>query len=287
VLEERSVVRAARRLHVTPSAVSNSLARLRHELDDPLVIKSGRGIVPTPRAAALAPVLERALRDVERAIGAATDPVATTREFTLAIADGGQVVQVPRLASELARAMPRARLRVVGIDTLLSSGGLAGTDVDVAIAALEDASPGVHLMPLYEERSVLVARRGHPSARTSIGKRVLARLRHVDVHVAPGRGYRGLAAAYAKLGVARDVALVVPSFVAAAAVVAKTDWVATLPESLVARFGPSFGIRALASVAPRVSLMLKLAWHERTEHDATMRAFRRLVASTVRAARTV
>jgi DNA-binding transcriptional LysR family regulator len=284
VVEERSVVRAARRLHVTPSAVSNSLARLRHVLDDPLVIKSGRGIVPTPRAAALAPVLDRALRDVERAIGGAVDPAATTRQLTLAIADGGQIVQVPRLASELARAMPRAQLRVVGIDTLLSSGGLAGTEVDVAIAALEDASAGVHLMPLYEERSVLVARRGHPCARAPVGKRALADLRHVDVHVAPGRGYRGLAAAYAKLGIARHVALVVPSFVAAAAVVAETDWVATLPERLVARFGRSFGIRALTSVAPRVSLTLKLAWHERTEHDPAMRAFRQLVASSVRAA---
>jgi DNA-binding transcriptional LysR family regulator len=287
VVEERSVVRAARRLHVTPSAVSNSLARLRHALGDPLVLKSGRGIVPTPRAAALAPVVDRALRDVERAIGGVTDPAVTTRRFTLAIADGGQIVQVPRLASELARAMPRAVLRVVGIDTLLSSGGLAGTEVDVAIAAIEDATPGVHLSPLYEERSVLVARRGHPLAGTSLAKRGLASLRHVDVHVAPGRGYRGLAAAYTKLGIARDVALVVPSFAAAAAVVAETDWVATLPESLVARFGKAFGIQPLASPAPRVSLMLKLAWHERIEHDPLMRAFRERVKSSVHAARYV
>jgi DNA-binding transcriptional LysR family regulator len=55
VLAERSVARAARRLHVTPSAVSNALARLRAALDDPLISRSGRGIVPTPRAAALAP----------------------------------------------------------------------------------------------------------------------------------------------------------------------------------------------------------------------------------------
>jgi len=68
VLAERSVVRAARRLHVTPSAVSNALARLRAALDDPLLIRSGRGIVPTPRAAALAPALARALRDLDQAV---------------------------------------------------------------------------------------------------------------------------------------------------------------------------------------------------------------------------
>src|SRR5262245_26987084 len=134
VLTERSVARAARRLHVTPSAVSNSLARLRVVLDDPLVVRHGRGIVPTPRAAALAPVLARLLEELGRAVQhEAPDPAATSREFTLAIADAGQLILGPQLAAEFAKAMPRARLRIVGIDTLLSSGGLAGTEVDLAV----------------------------------------------------------------------------------------------------------------------------------------------------------
>src|SRR5262249_49145516 len=136
VLTERSVARAARRLHVTPSAVSNALARLRGALADPLVARSGRGIVATPRAAELAPTLARALRELEQAVsGSAFDPASTTREFTLAIADAGQIVRLPDLARSFATEMPRARLRVVGIDTLLSTGGLGGSEVDVAIAA--------------------------------------------------------------------------------------------------------------------------------------------------------
>jgi DNA-binding transcriptional LysR family regulator len=286
VLEERSVVRAARRLHLTPSAISNSLARLRLALNDPLVIKSGRGIVPTPRAAALAPALGRALEDLEHAIhGDAFDPASTTGRFTLAIADAGQIVQVPQLASDFARAMPRARLRVVGIDTLLSSGGLAGTEVDLAIAALPNTTRGIHTTPLYEEHSVLVARRSHPLARGPVPKRQLGALRHVDVQVAPGQGYRELASTYARLGIERDVALVVPSFMAAAAVVAGTDFVATLPESLVQRFGESFGLRVLTPSAPRVSVAVNLAWHERTEHDAAMRAFRMLVTNAIKKSR--
>src|SRR5262245_34972803 len=122
VLAEQSVVRAARRLHVTPSAVSNSLARLRAVLGDPLVTRSGRGIVPTPRATQLAPVLARLLEQIEQAVSGSTfDPRSTTREFTLAIADSGQFVRLPRLAALLGEEMPKARLRVVGIDTLLSS----------------------------------------------------------------------------------------------------------------------------------------------------------------------
>lgn len=281
VVAERSVLRAARRLHVTPSAISNSLARLRRILDDPLVIRSGRGVLPTPRAAALVPALSRALRDIDLAVhGGSFDPAATTGQFTLAIADAGQVVQVPRLASELASAMPRATLRVVGIDTFLAGGGLASEEVDVALAAMEKA-PGIHLLPLYEERSVLVARERHPFAASA--KHQLGALRHVDVQVSPGRGYRHLAATYARARIPREIALVVPSFLAAAAIVAETDLVTTLPESFARRFAKTFGLRELRASAPRVSISVDLAWHERTEHDPAMRAFRDVVARSIRA----
>ena len=200
VLGERSVARAARRLHVTPSAVSNALARLRDALGDPLVTRSGRGIVPTPRAAELAPSLGRALGDLERAIPReAFDPSSTTRQFTLAIADAGQLSWLPRLTRLFAKEMPRARLRVVGIDTFLSSGGLAGTEVDVAIAGLQEHAPGVHVTPLYEEHTVLVARRGHRRLAGKLTKIQLAALQHVDVQVAPGKGFRELARSYTRL----------------------------------------------------------------------------------------
>lgn len=278
VLSERSVVRAARRLHVTPSAVSNALARLRGVLDDPLVARSGRGIVPTPRAVELAPGLARALRELDQTVhGAAFDPASTTRQFTLAIADSGQIVKLPRIALLLNREMPRGRLRVVGIDTLLSTGGLGGTEVDVAIAALPEIPPGVHTSPLYQEHAVLVARRNHPRFGARISKAALASLCHVEVQVAPGRGYRDLPASYARLGIVREVALVVPSFTAAAAIVAATDFVATLPASLVEVLGERLGIRAVAAPVRGLTIPLKLAWHERTEHDPAMRAFRDVI----------
>jgi DNA-binding transcriptional LysR family regulator len=283
VLTERSVVRAARRLHVTPSAVSNALARLRDALGDPLVVRSGRGIVPTPRAAHLAPTLARALGDLDQAVsGSAFDPGSTTREFTLAIADSGQIVRLPALALLLAREMPRARLRVVGIDTLVSSGGLAGSEVDVAVAAIPDRPPGVHMSPLSEERGVLVARRDHPRVGARISKAVLASLRHVDVHVAPGRGYRDLPATYARLGIVRDVALVVPSFTSAAVIVASTDFVATLPASLVEVLGKRLGIRAVAAPVRGPRVGINLCWHERTDHDPALRALRDLITQSGR-----
>jgi len=277
VLAERSVVRAAKRLHVTPSAVSNALARLRAALDDPLLIRSGRGIVPTPRAAALAPALARALRDLDQAVYSdAFDPSTAEREFTLAIADAGQLASLPKVVAALGSEMPRARLRVLSIDTLFARGGLAGTEIDVAIGAGEKG-PGVRVIPLYEEQLVLVARLGHPRVRRKVSKIQLASLKHVEVQVAPGKGSRPLAAGYAALGVERDIAVVVPTFTAAAAVVAATDCVASLPASLVSVLAPRLSLRRVATPIPAIGTTVNLLWHERTDRDPALRAFRDLL----------
>jgi DNA-binding transcriptional LysR family regulator len=284
VLAERSVVRAARRLHVTPSAVSNGLARLRVALHDPLLIRSGRGVVPTPRATALAPALARALRDLDRAVhGDGFDPSTSDRTFTLATADLGQIVNLPLIVATLAKTMPRARLRVVSIDTLVASGGLAGAEVDVLIGVGEKG-PGVHIQALYQETIVLVGRAGHPAirGRRRLTKGQLAVLRHVEVQIAPGRGNRDLAASYAALEVARDIAVVVPTFTAAAAIVAGTELVAWLPASLVAVLAPRFSLRRLATPLAPIGTTLNLVWHDRTHHDPALRAFRELLGALFR-----
>ncbi|HEX6765029.1 MAG TPA: LysR family transcriptional regulator [Polyangiaceae bacterium] len=278
VLTERSVARAARRLAVTPPAVSNALARLRVALDDPLTTRRGRGIVPTPRAAALAPVLARALSDLDEAVHERDfDPAKSDREFTLAVADVGQLARLPRVVALLAKEMPRVRLRVVSIDTLHALGGLGGTEVDVVIGVGERA-PGVHFAPLYDEPVRLVARAGHPQARGKISKKTLATLRHVEVHVSPGRGSRPLAKSYAELGIERDIAVVVPTFTAAAAIVSGTDLVASLPGTLVDVFGPRLGLRVVKAPLAPVTATINVIWHERTEHDPALRAFRELLA---------
>jgi DNA-binding transcriptional LysR family regulator len=285
VLAERSVVRAARRLHVTASAVSNALARLRAALDDPLLVRSGRGVVPTPRAAALAPALARALRDVDEAIhGHTFDASTTDRVFTLAMADVIQVVKLPRMVAALAASMPRARLRVLSIDTLFASGGLAGTEVDVVIGAGEKGA-GVRAQALFEEEIVLVARAGHRAARARVTKAQLGALRHVEIQVAPGHGNQRLAASYAALGIARDVAAVVPTFTAAAAVVAGTDLVASLPSSLIDVLGARLALRRIATPLPPVRSTISLMWHERTHEDAALRALRELLALAAGATR--
>src|SRR4029453_16074544 len=83
VLQEGSAPRAARRLHLSQSAVSNALARLRAQLDDPLVVRTGRGLAPTPRAERMAPLLSAAFADLDRALGRESfDPATCTPTCT-------------------------------------------------------------------------------------------------------------------------------------------------------------------------------------------------------------
>jgi DNA-binding transcriptional LysR family regulator len=282
VLSEQSVARAARRLHVTPSAISNALARLRVALRDPLVARKGRGIVPTPRAVELAPALARAMAELERAIAHEPfDAARCARTFTLAMADAAQVAWLPSIAAAMARAMPNARLRIVGIDSLVSLGDLGSTEVDLHIG-VRATGPGIHADSLLDEPTVLVARKNHPECARKLSRRRLGSLRHVGMDMAPGRGFRDpVAAVYARARTERTVTLTVPTFAAAAAVAAATDLVATLPASLFAAQGARLGLRTVEGPVPVHTVAMALSWHERTHTDPATSSFRAVVRRAI------
>ena len=283
VLRERSVAKAAARLHVTPSAVSNSLAKLRAALGDPLVTRRGRGIVPTPRAAELAPALTHALSGLETALAQGPFLAAScTRTFTLAFADALQIAWLPGIASALSKQMPQAQLRVIGIDSLLSLGDLASSDVDLHVG-VPASGPGIHAEALYDEPTLLVTRRNRRGAAVKVSRQELAALHHVAVDLAPGRGFRDpVAVAYARAGIERHVAMTVPSFGTAAAVVATTPLVTTLPRSLFVMQGARWGLSTISGPIPNHTIAIALCWHERTHADPASAAFRALVAAAIR-----
>jgi DNA-binding transcriptional LysR family regulator len=224
--------------------------------------------------------------ELERAIAHGPfDAAKCTRTFTLAMADAGQVARLPSIVSAMAQEMPNARLRVVGIDSLLSLGDLASSEVDLHVG-VRATGPGLHAEPLLDEQTVLVARKDHPDYARKLSRRRLGSLHHVGVEMAPGRGFRDpIGAAYARAGIDRTVTLAVPTFTAAAAVAAATDLVATLPASLLAVQGPGLGLRAVKGPVPVHTVTMALCWHERTHTDPAMSQFRALVRRSILAGR--
>jgi DNA-binding transcriptional LysR family regulator len=195
VLREGSATGAARRLHVTQSAVSNSLARLRDLFGDPLMERDGRGLAPTPLARRLMPDLSRALAQVGEAVMAQLvfDPRASRRRFTLACTDAHHFHDVPRVAARFARALPRADLRIVSPDYLESSDGLATGEIDAALIPRPGVPAGLPCEDLYHEGFAFVVRKGHPVAGKVLTVERFNRLRHVDTLIVQGRGGAGSA----------------------------------------------------------------------------------------------
>jgi DNA-binding transcriptional LysR family regulator len=285
VLEERSATRAAARLHVTQSAVSNALARLRQLLGDPLVVRHGRGLVATPRAEQLAPLL----RDVADRLAVALDrggfvAEESTRTFTIALADSHQACEGPRIAQAFTKRLPKARLRMVSADYLAATDGLANGDVDVAFAPEQAVQPGMRSQPLFEESAALVVRRDHPRVGRRMTRELFNELAHIDVHVVlgrPGTGHRAAQRGWERAGVRRRVVLTVPYFMTAALAAAATDCIAGLPDRMAALCVSLLPLKKVSAAFPLPSMTTVMIWHERTDADPGARAFRSVVADAI------
>jgi DNA-binding transcriptional LysR family regulator len=287
VLAERSVTRAAKQLHVTPSAVSNSLARLRDLLGDPLVVRSGNGLSPTPRALELAPALAAALDQIQGILDSKRGfvPRETTRVFTLAAPDGNRLCDVPRIVKAVATELPQAKLRIVSSDYLLSSDGLATGEIDAAfgISAMP-LGAGVRSRPLYEEIGTLVVRRDHPLVQDRMTPELFSASKHIDVQVALGRegtGHQIADRMWRSLGLSREVALAVPHFLAAALAAASTDYVAALPGRVARTLCPLLPLKITKPSFQMPTASVTLLWHARTDADAGARYFRDLIVLAV------
>ena len=283
VLEEGSVTRAAKKLSVTQSAVSNALARLRELFRDPLFVRHGRGLVPTPRAHELAPLMQRAMTDLQSAVdGAAFVPEKSTRRFTLAWSDAQTIAHLPALLPRFERNLPNATLRLVTVDYLIATNGLAHGDVDVAVGPEQAAFPPLLCEPMYAEEIVLAARRDHAKVIGCLLREQFDEVMFVDIQLALGQGGVGnllMTELLARHGLAWRVGMVVPEFTAAAHAAAVSDYVVGLPARAARAFCEFLPLQIieLPAFLNQPVMNMVLLWHPRTDKDAGARYFRRLV----------
>lgn len=283
VMRERHVRRAAKTMHVSPSAVSHGLARLRRLLGDPLFLRTPRGVVPTDRANELsgpiADILARA-RDVV-ASTEPFDPARSTRRFTIGAPDGALSVFLPAAIDALSRAAPRVDLSVRQLLPRKgeSSPNLAWADalaelearaLDIAVVPSGDFPPRFVKRPLYEEEFVLATRAGHPFLRDRSLRSYCAQRHLVVSESGDPSGF--VDRALAKRNLLRHVALTVPNFHFALALISDSDLVAAMPRQFVARYGARHGVVAIDAplplrrfrihiVAPKVALTdAGIAW---------------------------
>ena len=243
LLAERHVGRAADRLHLSQSAASHSLSRLREALGDPLFVRNPKGIEPTPLALSLAQPIAEVLEGVRRiaAPRGPFDPSRLQREFAVGTTDYGMLtVLAPALASIGAQA-PKCTVRTETIDQASAVRGLDAGEIDLAIGSGTFANfpQRIEAIPLFDERFVGIARAGHPGLQRR-GKRwsvaLEAFLDAPHVLVSPRGDARGAVdEALERLGRRRTVAATSPSFITVPFVVGAGDLLAVVAERAAQR----------------------------------------------------
>jgi DNA-binding transcriptional LysR family regulator len=273
LLAEGNVARAARRLRLSPSAMSRALARLRKTVGDPLLVRAGRGLVPTPRALELRERVGRLVEDAEAVLRPAEklDLGQLVRTFTLRTSEGFVENFGPDLIARVGREAPGVRLRFVQKPDKESTPLREGiVDLETGVVG-ETISPEVRARVLFRDRFVGVVRTGH---RLGKGKMTPARYasgRHILVS---RRGHDGgpIDEALKALGLEREIVTIVGGFATALALARASDLVATVPERHTGNLRAGMASFPLPVAMPEITI--SLFWHPRLDADSAHRWLR-------------
>lgn len=279
LLDERSVTRAAEKLGFTQPAVSGMLTRLRESFDDPLFVRTQRGVIPTLRATELSAPVKNILSEIDALLQPSLfEP--STADFTLSVAATDyalQVVLVPFLA-RLRELAPGIRVAIRPVENGLMQMQFERGDIDLALMTPETTHQDLHAQTLFEETYVCALREFHPDARgDALSLERFCQLDHALVSFSGDRFSGVTDEALARLGKKRNVALAMTSFLALTELLRITDLIAVVPRRLVLN---AVGM-TLMPVPVDVPGFTKLAtWHERTHRDAGHRWVRSLLFET-------
>jgi DNA-binding transcriptional LysR family regulator len=273
LLAEGSVARAARRLRLSPSAMSRALARLRETTGDPLLVRAGRTLVPTPRALELrdqvSGLVERAeaiLRPAE-----ALNLQQLVRTFTIRSSEGFAETFGPDLIARVEAEAPGVRLRFMQKPDRESAPLRDGT-VDLETGVVGEAmGPEVRTQALFRDRFVGVVRAGHPLSGRKITPAHYAAGRHILVS-RQGRDGGPIDDTLEQLGLKREIAATVGGFSVALALARSTDLIASVPERHTA--GLRVGIHCFPLPISIPEITVSLLWHPRLDADPAHRWLR-------------
>lgn len=281
LLVEQNVTRAATRLHLSQPAVSARLGRLRDLFDDPLLIPAQRGMTPTAKALEVLGPLRSALDQVRATVARQHNFNQARARLTVAIActDYLQVALVQPLVLRLRKQAPGVRVALRGLDMSRLGAQMANGEVDLALMTPSAAASSLRARHLFDERYVLIGRRGHPKLRRHITVAQFAQLEHVVVSLRGGDFVTPVDAALAALGHKRSVVLSASSFLFLPQIVAQSDLVALVPRRLV--LDRADQLRIVECPFPVEGFEVGMLWHERSHNHNGQRWVREALLALV------
>jgi DNA-binding transcriptional LysR family regulator len=283
LLQEGSVTGAARRVGLSTPAMSHTLARIRERMGDPILVRSGRGMLLTPRAQALREPVHKVVEDARRALEPERPFVARELERTFVVHATDYVLTVlgatvDRLLSEAA---PRACVRFVP-NASDDAAQLRERGSDLAVGIYGELPAEMLHRRLLTDRFVAVVRKGHPKVGRRFTLDQFVSLPHIQV--AP-RGKPGgyIDDVLRERGLSRRVARAVPYFLTALQLAAQTDYVLTISERIARRYERVLGLELFEVPLPLRPYALSLVWHPRVDRDEGHKFFRGVFLEAARA----
>lgn len=288
LLSEGSVTGAARRLGLSISAMSRTLARLREATGDPLLVRAGRGLVPTPRAIELRDQVHELTRYAQTVLSPQVSQfniASLERTFTIRANEGFVELFSAPLVAAITEAAPLVCLRFAP-KPVKDARPLRDGDIDLEIGVLGTFAPEIRTQAIFRDRFVGVARMGHPLLTGSVTPQRYAESKHVvvsrkDVFTGP------VDAALAELGYKRKITVVVPGFPDALRIARQSDLVALVPRSCLGgeELGDDPAAQGLVSFALPVAtpeILISAMWHPRMDADPVHRWLRNTVIAVCR-----
>ena len=276
LLRHESVTRAAEELGLSIPAMSRQLVRIRQLMKDPILVRAGRGLVPTPRALELRPQVTALAMNARTLISAPASSLAEAqRTFTIRTEDSIASAFATPISTAIRKTAPGISLRFIGQGDE-EIGPLREGVVDLDIGNIKLRGPEVKVQSLFETRFVGAVRPGHTLSRNKVTAARFA----AELHISASR--RGLQwgpidDALAVLKLARRVVLVVPSFYAALASAATSDMVASVPEYYTQAAAALFGVHTFSLPLSLKSSRISQAWHPRFDADPVHRFVRECI----------
>ena len=282
LIDTQSVTIAARQLHLSVPAMSHSLGRIRRTFDDPILVRSGRGMALTPRAEQLRQPAQEIVERIQALLlpPGPFDPAAITRSFAIRASDALVGVLGQRLAETLSSEAPQATI------VFLTEGGdddveaLRKNGIDLSITAALDPAPDITQLRLFDDGFVSIVRAGHPLMTGSVTAERFAAASHA-VTSRHGRPRGPIDEGLRAIDLTRHVALITPTYYAAVFAAAASNLVACVPERLARELAPMTGLATFTIPLELPQYTVVAAWHRRWNEDPGHRWLRTRIAETI------
>jgi len=285
IFTEGGITKAGEKLHLTQPAISHALGRLRQLFDDPLFVREGRNMVPTPLARSLVQPIRRTLRSLEVTLNEVQqfDPATTQRHFRIAVRDVLEAVVLPELTARITGLAPSIDISAVRVDRRTLESELAAGSIDAALDILLPLSEEVRHQQVSTDRHVVVLRKQHPALKQEFDLAAYLRQHHVAVS-SRRSGPTLEEVELSRQGLKRRVRLRCQHYFAACRVVSQTDLVLTMPERYAELANKQFGNRVLPFPLEMPSLDAHLYWHGSVDREPANAWLREQITAVIQQA---